>query len=125
MKKYKFPETNDEKFMSESYMWNEISCDNLKFRYFNEIIYIAEYLNDGLSYNIKKILKNNFNNTMLLNNQIVGIKMIPFGVRYKACINYYRYGLYGNCNMLELLKKSNSKLLSVFSMPIALILQMK
>lgn len=54
LRKYKFPEFENEKFIQESAVWFEIANEGLKIRYFNEIIYISEYLGDGLSANSKK-----------------------------------------------------------------------
>lgn len=58
LKKYKFPEYENEKFLSEAVIWNQIALDGYKLKYFNEIIYICEYLEDGLTKNIFKNYKN-------------------------------------------------------------------
>lgn len=49
IKKYPFPEFENEKFIMESVVWNEIAASGLKLRYFNEVIYYCEYLEDGLT----------------------------------------------------------------------------
>ncbi len=49
IKKYPFPEFEGEKFITESVVWNEIGAAGLKIRYFNEIIYYCDYLDDGLT----------------------------------------------------------------------------
>ena len=49
LKKYPFPEFEGEKFIMESIVWNEIGAAGLKLRYFNEIVYFCEYLEDGLT----------------------------------------------------------------------------
>ncbi|SEF67086.1 Glycosyl transferase family 2 [Butyrivibrio sp. Su6] len=49
LKKYPFPEFEGEKFVPESLIWDSIARDGYKIRWFNEIIYICEYLPDGLS----------------------------------------------------------------------------
>lgn len=85
LKRFKFPE-NTEKFMSEGYLWNETSIKKMKFRYFNKVIYITEYLEDGLSSNMKKNLEKSPINTTMSKNQIVGIKNIPIIKRFRACI---------------------------------------
>ena len=56
LKKYPFPVFVDEKFMTENVVWYRIASDNYKIRWFNEIIYIAEYRTDGLTSNQYKIL---------------------------------------------------------------------
>ena len=47
LRKNKFPEFQNEKFIQEGSVWYEIANQGLKLRYFNEIIYITEYLDDG------------------------------------------------------------------------------
>lgn len=60
LKKYKFPEINNEKFITESIIWNRIANDGLKLRWFNEVVYICEYLDDGLTKNSDEVFINNF-----------------------------------------------------------------
>jgi glycosyltransferase involved in cell wall biosynthesis len=48
LKEFRFPEFENEKFMAESYLWN-LSGYRYKTVYFNQIIYIANYLEDGLT----------------------------------------------------------------------------
>ena len=59
LKKYPFPEFEDENFLTEAVVWNRIANDNLKIRWFNIGIYICQYRADGLSMNsnIGKCLK--------------------------------------------------------------------
>lgn len=49
LKKYAFPEFIEEKYLPEDVVWNAIARDGYKLRWFNEIIYIGEYLDDGLT----------------------------------------------------------------------------
>lgn len=53
LKKYPFPEIDGEKFIPESVVWNEIALDGYELRWYNQIIYITEYLEDGLTMNLK------------------------------------------------------------------------
>ncbi len=53
LKKYRFPEYDNENFLPEAVIWNKIAFDGYKLRYFNEIIYICDYLEDGLTKNIE------------------------------------------------------------------------
>lgn len=59
LKKYKFPEFEGEKFLTESVVWDRIAFDGYKLRYFNKIIYLCEYLEDGLTLNYWENYKNN------------------------------------------------------------------
>lgn len=125
MRKYKFPEENDEKFMNEGYIWNQIGNDGHKFRYFNKIIYIAEYLEDGLSKNMKDIKKDSPQNAILEFNQYMDLKKLPLKVRIKACINYYRFCFFTKLSLCEAFKKCNSKMLSIISIPVACLYKVK
>lgn len=47
--KYPFPEFEGENFLAEGVIWDKIALDGYKIRWFNEIICICEYLEDGLT----------------------------------------------------------------------------
>lgn len=49
LKRYKFPEIPGEKFVSERVVWDKIAASDYKIRWFNEITYICEYLDGGLT----------------------------------------------------------------------------
>lgn len=49
LKKYKFPEFDGESFVTECVVWDKIAHDGYKLRFFNEIVYLCDYLDDGLS----------------------------------------------------------------------------
>ena len=50
LRDYPFPDIEGEKFCAEGLVWNRIGR-KYKLRYFNEVIYNYEYLNDGLTLN--------------------------------------------------------------------------
>ena len=45
---FKFPVIENEKFVAESLVWNRMA-EKYSFLYFNEVVYIADYQEDGLS----------------------------------------------------------------------------
>jgi glycosyltransferase involved in cell wall biosynthesis len=49
LKKYPFPEFEGEKFISEDVVWNAIAVDGYYIRWYKDIIYICDYLPDGLT----------------------------------------------------------------------------
>lgn len=51
LKQYPFPEFDGENFIRESAVWDRIAKDGFKIRWFNEIIYLCEYIEDGLTKN--------------------------------------------------------------------------
>lgn len=56
---YKYPEFNGENFMTEAVVWNRMANDGYIMRYFNDIIWIFEYLEDGLTKAGNKLFLNN------------------------------------------------------------------
>lgn len=55
IKQYPFPEFEGEKFLTECIVWDRIAAAGYKLRYFNKIIYICDYLPDGLTMNSEKM----------------------------------------------------------------------
>lgn len=48
-KKYKYPEYIDEKFMTEAVVYNRMANDGYKMRFYNDIICVYKYQEDGLT----------------------------------------------------------------------------
>ena len=51
LKKYPFPEFDGENFIRESSVWDRIAKDGWKLRWYSEIIYLWDYIEDGLTKN--------------------------------------------------------------------------
>ena len=117
LKKYPFPEIEDEYFMSEGIVWYKIANEGYKIRWFNEIIYIAEYREDGLSFNAFKIALENWKGIVLCNNSYLLFKL-PLKKKLKCSIDYYRYGFWGKVNLVRLFLDNNGKIYSVVGIPL-------
>lgn len=61
LRRYKFPEFDGENFLAESVLWDKIALEGYYIRWFNSIIMITSYRNDGLTKNIYKKWWENFN----------------------------------------------------------------
>lgn len=89
LKKYPFPEFEGENFLSEHVVWDTIAKEGYKLRWFSEVIYKCEYLEDGLT-------KSNFEQLRLKNFQGFTLSTIlrkecePFPWNY-AVIGVYDY----------------------------------
>lgn len=90
LKNYRFPIINNEKFIFETIVWNKIASDGYKQRYFNEVIYITEYIDDGLSKNMDKHLKQNPESTIFWYNSSLKWKHMPIKEKLQQCICYYK-----------------------------------
>lgn len=125
LQNHKFPQYKNERFMPERYLWYQLSIEKYKFRWFNSVIYITEYLEDGLTKNGKEMAKKSPKSRACADNLSSGIKEIPFKDRLIFCINYYRYGMYGKIGVKELFRNSEAKWMSLLALPIAYLTRVK
>lgn len=59
LRRYPFEVFENEKFVPEATVWDRIAQDGYKLRWHQDIIYICEYLTDGLTKGSWRLLKNN------------------------------------------------------------------
>lgn len=59
LRKYPFPEFEGERFITERVVWDKIGADGYKIRWYNDIIYLCEYLPDGLTRNGDELFRKN------------------------------------------------------------------
>ncbi|MGS2779042.1 glycosyltransferase family 2 protein [Robertmurraya sp. GLU-23] len=90
LKNYKFDEIEGEKFITEATVWNRMAHDGYKIRWFKKIIYICDYLEDGLTQNVDEIFSKNPVGTAIYIKQ-----QIKFG-DYKLRGRLANYSLYYN-----------------------------
>lgn len=58
-RKYPYPVFDNEKFMTEAVAWNRMAHDGYKMRFYNDIIWIYEYRQDGLTKAGNSVFLNN------------------------------------------------------------------
>lgn len=56
---YPFPEFEGERFITERVVWDKIGADGYQIRWYNEVIYLCEYLPDGLTQNGDEVFRRN------------------------------------------------------------------
>lgn len=91
MREFPFPEIEGERFCPEALVWNRIAR-KYKLRYFNKVIYIAEYQPDGLTDNIVRVRMQSPVASTMCYAEMLGYG-IPWGQKLKAAINYWRFRL--------------------------------
>lgn len=122
LKQYPFPEFDNEKFCPEATIWNRIAvAHNLYF--FNEGIYVTEYIAGGLTANIVKIRMQSPQGAMLCYSELEK-HTIPFLQKIKANTNFWRFSFNSNFGFFKRLKMVSSYL-SVFGIPIGFIMYLK
>jgi hypothetical protein len=89
IKEIPFPEIDGEKFCPEALVWNRIA-QKYKLRYFNKVIYYAEYQPDGLTAYIVKVRMDSPVASMICYSELSKCD-IPFKQKIKSSINYWRF----------------------------------
>ena len=97
LKEFPFPEIENERFCPEMLLWNRIAT-KYKLRYFNKVIYLAEYQNDGISSGIVKARMNSPIAAMMTYAEMTRYSNVPFIQKMKAAINYWRFRFCYNRN---------------------------
>lgn len=103
IKEFPFPEFENEKFCPESLIWNRLAQKNELF-FFNEGIYITEYLEGGLTANIVKIRHLSPKASMLYYAELEQYN-IPWIQKVKANINFWRFSFTGPYTVFQNLNK--------------------
>lgn len=120
LRKFPFPVISDERFCSEVLVWNRLST-SYKLLFFNEPIYIAEYLEGGLTHSSLKVRIKNPKYTTLVYKEMSNYSELPILTRIKSVINYWRFSFY----IKETLFKKNNFLqfkLGVLLYPLGLLM---
>lgn len=89
LRKFSFPEFDNEKFCPEALVWNRIA-KKYKLRYVNCGIYVCEYLSDGLTASIVKQRRNSPKASMTFYSEQYHSN-VPFTIKVRAAINFHRF----------------------------------
>jgi len=101
LKEFPFPSIEEERFCPESLVWNRIG-KNYNLMWTSEIIYICNYLNDGLTSKITKIRMQSPIASMMTYSELESYS-IPLKEKIKANINFWRFSF--NTNKLSFWQK--------------------
>ena len=121
LKEYPFPEINNEWFCPEAVVWNRIAL-NYKLRYFNEIIYLCEYLQDGLTAKIVKMRMNSPEASKICYSELYK-SPIPFLQKQKMAINYWRFSFCSKASFISKIRQIGIFALVMY--PFGLLFHMK
>lgn len=119
LKKYPFPVFKDERFLSEAIVWNRIAFD-YDTVYVNKPIYMADYLEDGLSKNSLKVRYECPNGALSNANMFLNSRF-KLSIRLKNAILYDGFSLIAKKNVVDIIKNSNSKVLALIFLPLGLV----
>lgn len=124
VRKYSFPSFEGERFVSEYYLWQSISEEGLKLRWFNKPTYCGDYLDDGLTTNVRTVFLKSPLGRSFIDNFTIG-SHAPLSMKIRSAVNYMRYGRLGGKAIPMLLRQANNKPLALLGLPVAVVLPLK
>ena len=118
--RYPFPVFEGERFLSEGALWNRVSFTH-RCVYVNRVIYLCEYLPEGLTKSGRKLRIRNPRGGMFTANLNMHRKNY-FSRRVKNGLLFTCYGFFAGESPAQMLRHSDHKLLSAVCMPFGLAL---
>lgn len=113
---YLYPEFPGEKFMTEAVTWNRMAWDGYKIRFFNDIIWVFEYKEDGLTKKGYQVFLDNPQGTALFFRE----KAVYFNYDLKTKLGMW-YGF--TCDAMD--RCTNAQIAEFIDMPRWLVAPMK
>lgn len=105
---FPFPEFKNEKFIGEDSVWNEIAIQGYKIRWFNDILCVCEYLDDGLT-NQGSLYRNLSNFEGYTYTEKIKVHFEKFPYNMLAVGRYIRLAKKKNLNFKEIKEKLDIK----------------
>ena len=121
-KKFPMAEWPGEKFAPEQIALNEIALAGYKLRWHEDIIYICDYLEDGLTKGSRKLEKNNPMGYAMMYNHMLKYDYSPKKKMFCACQSV-ALSIYGRHP--EYIFKSNSMAYTFLAMPFGIVLAIR
>ncbi len=116
MREFPFPRIEGEKFCTEGLVWNRMAL-KYKLLWISEIIYIGEYLEDGLSYQSFQARRKSPKYATLYYSELTTMSVSYFQ-KLRAAINYWRFARFLNISFADKWKKV-SPVLSIMAIPMS------
>jgi len=113
IKKYKFPKFEGEKFVPESYLYDQLDNEGKMFL-LREILYICEYLDDGYTNNMAKIIVRNKEGYIAYIKQRI---KLDEDLKYKFLDTIRYIGICMKTGYPNFIKKSIHPILTLLTLP--------
>lgn len=115
LKQFSFPVFKGENFLSESIVWSKMSM-HYKMVFFNDPIYVCEYLDDGLSNGVhKRLFKNPLGATECYKE--LTTKQFNLTTKIKYTLLYILYSFAGEYSLKNIVVNSYNKVLTAMLLP--------
>lgn len=120
LKKFPFPEYPDEKFLGEDLVWVRMAR-KYEMVHINKVIYIGNYLKDGLTNNRRK---HNIASPVGCMHRAEEFMEPDLKIKYriKGGLQYIVYGKFAGVKIIDLIRKSKHKVLATVCIPGGLLL---
>lgn len=109
LKEYPFPEYQGERFLGEDIVWIKMS-EKYKMRFFNKVIYISDYRDDGLTNNRRKHNIASPKGCVARANAFLDSNA-NLKAKIKAALQYFIYGRFAQMTTEQLYRSSGHKVL--------------
>lgn len=109
LREYPFPEFPGERFLGEDLVWIQMS-EKYRMRFFNRVIYISDYLDDGLTRNRRKQNIASPRGCVARAEAFLNSNA-DFWAKLKAGLQYYIYGRFAQMSWRELYARASNKFL--------------
>ncbi|MFC7525624.1 glycosyltransferase [Parapedobacter sp. GCM10030251] len=93
MQQYPYPQIAGERFCADALVWNRIGKSYM-LRYFNEGIYVCEYLRGGITDTSVFLRKSSPKGASLYYAEMAGLRGLTEFQRLKAIVNFWRFAVY-------------------------------
>ena len=121
LRKYPFQYWPTEEYAPPALNYNAMALDGWKYRWRSEMLYICEYLSDGLTKSNKKVKNNPMGFAMMYNQQLLWQK----GFKASFSNALQMIAMCGYAGHWEYLKQSNNKLMTAFVFPMGVLLAIR
>ena len=124
LKRFKFPEFKGESFCAEGLVWNRIALEYNSL-FVDEVIYVAEYLNNGLSKNSINNRRKSASYSTLFYKELAECKKIPLVMKIRAIVNFWRFAFFNKRSILSNLFCLENKFLGIVCLPFGVMAKFK
>lgn len=123
-KSHPFPEHEGEKFLAEGYLWQHVGF-HYNTVYINDVIYICEYLEEGLTKSGRRLRiqcpLGGMDNSNSYFEKVPG-RRVKMGVLFKEAMLFDCYGKFAKLSFVEIVKKCHNHFLAVWAYPFGFLL---
>lgn len=120
-KRYPYPEFKGEKYLAETTIWVEISKD-FNVLFINEVVYIFEYREGGLTKSGRRLRINNSKGSML-NSKVYLLHDFGLAMHLKKMLLYICYGFFSKCSIVEMYNNIPQKIMFIVLLPFGFLIK--